>query len=215
MSWSPYVDNGGTALAVAGKGYAIICADRRISLGYAIQTRESSKACQLTTKAILASCGMQADRNTLHSVLKAHMQTYQLNHGKEMSVRAISQMLSRTLYYRRFFPYYTFNLLAGLTDDGEGYVYSYDAIGSYEEQRHSCTGSGSLLAMPLLDNRVLKQHDTKEKEKKLLTLEEALSLVKETINGVTERDIHTGDGADIYIITEKGVKYEFFELRKD
>jgi len=172
--WSPYLDNGGTAIAVAGRGYAIICADRRVSLGYAIQTRECSKMSQLTKKAVLASCGMQSDRNTLHSVLKAHMQTYELNHGKEMSVRAISQMLSRTLYYRRFFPYYTFNLLAGLTDDGEGYVYSYDAIGSYEEQRHSCTGSGSILAMPLLDNRVLKQHDTKTKEKKIIDVRRSI-----------------------------------------
>ena len=103
--WMPYQNNGGTALALAGKGYAIIAADRRLSVGYSISSRESSKITKLTDKAVLASCGMQADRHSLHSVLTARMQMYKLEHGKEMSTHAISEMLSRTLYYKRFFVY--------------------------------------------------------------------------------------------------------------
>ena len=103
--WMPYQNNGGTSLALAGKDYAIIAADRRLSVGYSIQSRESPKITKLTKKAVLASCGMQADRHTLHSILNARMQMYRLEHGKDMTTHAISQMLSRTLYYRRFFVY--------------------------------------------------------------------------------------------------------------
>ena len=103
--WSPYQNNGGTSIALAGKDYAIIAADRRLSVGYSIATRESPKITKLTNKAVLASCGMQADRHTLHSQLTARMRMYELEHGKEMSTHAISEMLSRTLYYRRFFVY--------------------------------------------------------------------------------------------------------------
>eukprot|EP00967_Tisochrysis_lutea_P017147 scaffold19404_cov24-Tisochrysis_lutea.AAC.1 len=43
---------------------------------------------------------------------------YQYNHNKPMSLPAAAQLLSNTLYYKRFFPYYTFNLVAGLDPEG-------------------------------------------------------------------------------------------------
>lgn len=56
------------------------------------------------------------------------------------------------LYQKRFFPFYTFNCLAGLDEQGNGVVYGYDAIGSYDKLKYVVQGSGQELIVPVLDN---------------------------------------------------------------
>ena len=47
---------------------------------------------------------------------------YHHEHGVVMSTSAIAAMLSTILYYRRFFPYYVYNILGGLDDEGTACV---------------------------------------------------------------------------------------------
>eukprot|EP00996_Jenningsia_fusiforme_P001658 NODE_2529_length_1176_cov_37.669033_g2310_i0.p1 GENE.NODE_2529_length_1176_cov_37.669033_g2310_i0~~NODE_2529_length_1176_cov_37.669033_g2310_i0.p1 ORF type:complete len:253 (+),score=44.68 NODE_2529_length_1176_cov_37.669033_g2310_i0:151-909(+) len=214
--WSPYVNNGGTCLALAGKGYAIVAADTRLSVGFGIHSRTATKILPITSSVVLASGGMQADRATLHKNIGLRLDWYQYqNSGKFPSVQAISQLLSTMLYQRRFFPYYTFNLLAGIKENGEGVVYSYDAVGCTEPLSYGCTGTGESLIEPLLDNQILRLHNSKVNGAADLNLEEALNLIKDAFTSAAERDIYTGDGVEIFVITPEGTKKELFELRHD
>jgi len=212
--WSPYVNNGGTTLAVAGKNFVVIASDTRLSYGYSIHTRHMTKMCTLTNKTILVTSGMQSDMSTLHKILKTRMVRYVYDHRKSMSTPAIAQMLSNTLYYKRFFPYYTFNVLGGIDEEGKGAVYSYDAVGSYERCRYSSSGTGQTLIQPFLDNQVAKKNQEGVQIEDL-SVEEVLSLVKDTITSAGERDIYTGDHVDIGIITQEGIVYETFNLKYD
>jgi 20S proteasome subunit beta 6 len=200
-------------MAVAGDDYCIVAGDTRMSEGYSILSRSVSKLSQLNGTSVLASAGMQADACQLRKVLAIRLEEYKHKHGKEMGVNSIAQLLSNTLYFKRFFPYYTFNLLAGLDGEGKGAVYGYDAIGSFERMKYGVNGSGMTLIMPLLDNQVAFK--THQKNAHPLSIEEAIDLVKDCFTVAGERDIYTGDQVEIVIMTKEGTKIEMFQLKKD
>ncbi len=84
-------------------------------------------------------------------MLHAKLLTYEFDMGRKATLSSVALLLSRTLYSRRFFPYYTFNILGGLDENADGVVYGYDAIGSYEPRRYIASGSATSLILPILD----------------------------------------------------------------
>ncbi|GKU88369.1 hypothetical protein SLEP1_g2645 [Rubroshorea leprosula] len=192
-NWSPYDNNGGSCVAIAGADYCVIAADTRMSSGYNILTRDYSKICKL------------------HLI-------YQHQHNKQMSCPAMAQLLSNTLYYKRFFPYYAFNVLGGLDNEGKGCVFTYDAVGSYERVGYSSQGSGSTLIMPFLDNQLKSPSPLLLPAQDAVTPlseSEAVDLVKTCFASATERDIYTGDRLEIVVLNADGIRREYMELRKD
>ncbi|CAO2184397.1 unnamed protein product [Urochloa humidicola] len=199
--FDPYENNGGTCVAVAGADYCVVAADTRLSVGYSILTRNHSKISQLADKCVLASSGFQGDIKALQKNLAAKELVYEHNHNKKMSCPAMAQLLSNTLYYKRFFPYYAFNVLGGL--DSQGY---------------SAQGTGAALMMPVLDNQLKSPSPLLLPARDAVTplsQSEAVDLVKDVFASATERDIYTGDRLEIVVINSSGTHREFIELRKD
>jgi len=130
-----------------------------------------------------------------------------------MSTAAAAQLMSVTLYYKRFFPYYAFCMIAGLDETGKGSVFGYDAIGSFKRDDYGAMGSGQKYVVPILDNLI--GHKNRHDEKKKLTCEEAVAIMKDTFVVCAERDIYTGDSVEIKIIKKSGTTIETFQLKKD
>ena len=208
-----YEFNGGTILAVAGDDYVVLGADTRLSTGYSILSRRVSKAVSLTSTCVIGSGGCYTDIQTLHKNLQIRSAMYKHDHACEMGSAQVAQLLSTTLYGRRFFPYYAFNIVAGIDAAGKGVVYTYDAIGSFEPKTYAAQGSGQKLIIPVLDNLVGHKNRLDAQAKR--SLEDTVELVKDSFITAGERQINTGDAIELFLITKDGIETRVFELKKD
>jgi len=161
---------------------------------------------------------MKADATTLHRILKIRITMYQHAHRKEPNLTAIAQMLSEILYHKRFFPYYTFNVLAGVDDDGVGGCYHYDAIGSFERVEYTTSGSGSALTHAVLDNVISEDNKVpaaKRDKNTPIPADQLVDLCNDVMNSAAERDIYTGDGAEVFVITANGTAKRKYQMKED
>ncbi|KAH3705659.1 proteasome subunit beta type-1-like [Dreissena polymorpha] len=212
--FSPYSFNGGSVLAVAGEDFSVIASDSRLSEGFSIHTRDQPKTYQLTKNTVVGACGFHGDVLTLIKVLQARIKMYYHEHTKDMSTTAVAAMLSTILYYRRFFPYYVYNIVAGIDDEGKGCVFSFDPVGSYERETFRAGGSASSMLQPLMDNQVgFKNQPAMERTP--LTKDQVIKIVRDGFISAAERDIYTGDEVVINIVTKDGIEVRRFPLRRD
>ncbi|XP_073401206.1 proteasome subunit beta type-1-B-like [Dendrobates tinctorius] len=212
--FNPYTFNGGTVLALAGEDFAIVASDTRLSEGYSIHSRDTPKCYKLTDKTVIGCSGFHGDCLTLTKIIEARLKMYKHSNNKTMTSGAIAAMLSTILYSRRFFPYYVYNIIGGLDEDGKGAVYSFDPVGSYQRDAYKAGGSASAMLQPLLDNQI-GYKNMQNVEQLPLTLEKAQQLVKDVFISAAERDVYTGDSLKISIVTKDGVREESVSLRKD
>ena len=211
--FNPYVLNQGTVAAIAGTDFCKVVGDTRCSLGYSILSRDLTKITKLTDKCVIATSGMRADAIALHKTLITNVKQYKAKYHKLPEISAIAQMLMNTLYGRRFFPFYTFNLLCGVDSEGKGAIYGYDAIGSYDRVNCGAMGSGSELVVPILDNQV-KDHNVMDPVAPA-DAQFVENILRDSMHAATERDIYTGDNLDIVTIDKDGVHFQKEKMRGD
>merc|ERR1712059_140418 len=120
--FSPYSDNGGSVVAIAGDDFVVIASDTRLSgHGYAILSREQPKLFKLSDSTVLGTTGCWCDILTFCKVAEMRLKTYRHTHNRPMTTPAVAQMTATMLYHKRFFPYYISNILAGLDLEGRGW----------------------------------------------------------------------------------------------
>ena len=165
---------------------------------------------------MLACSGFHADGYHLAQRLLQNIEMYKAQHQQDMSTESLAQLLSTILYSKRFFPYYAFCILGGVDEEGVGCVYSYDPVGSFERRPFQAAGSGSQLIQPFLDNIVGKgnqQGVTYNVDQ--VSLDWAKKVVDDGMTSATERDIHTGDAYQLFVVTKDGVQLQGMPLKKD
>ncbi|CAK9297641.1 unnamed protein product [Gordionus sp. m RMFG-2023] len=215
--WYPYVNHGGSIIAIAGDNFSVLGTDMRLSEDASgeIMSRHQSKAYKLTPTTMLGLCGFHGDVNYLLGQLEYSIKIYTRENYTTISTPALASMLACTLYNRRFFPLYVYNLLVGLDDEGKGCMFSFDPVGSYERESYKAGGSAAAMLQPILDNQIGNKNQNNIIVKIPLTPERAVSVVRDSFISAAERDVLTGDGITIHIITKDGITTKTEILRGD
>mmetsp|Transcript_3654 Transcript_3654/g.8742 ORF Transcript_3654/g.8742 Transcript_3654/m.8742 type:complete len:252 (+) Transcript_3654:87-842(+) len=208
-----YQNNGGTVLGISSKNFSLIASDTRFSLGMTLPTRSTTRIIKICSNIILASAGMYSDIFFLQNLIQIGIKKFKNENLEKCLVSSCAFYLSYILYCKRFFPYYSFNLLAGLEKNREGSCFCFDAIGSFEKTSFCCVGNGQSQVQPILDGIFQKKSLLEKKD--FRTMLNAKSCIKEIFLKIAKRNISIGDGLQIFIVTKKGIFIENHFLKLD
>lgn len=187
---------GTTTVGLLGKGFVVLAAERKATMGYLVASKHTKKIIELDKHAGMTIAGSVGDAQALERYIKAEMKLYELEESRKISIKAVATLVSNILYARSYFPYYVQLLIGG--HDSEPRLFSFDPTGSViEEKDYFSTGSGSVMALGVLE----------DKYKEGIDLEGTKKLAVRAVKAATERDIASGgSGIDLAVITPKGFK---------
>src|SRR3989339_318742 len=191
---------GTTTVALVCKEGAVLCADKRVTSGYLVAYKKYEKIVPITDNIAVTVAGTVSDVQLLTKLLKAELKLKDLRTNRVVSVKEAVNLLSTMVYnnIRKFsmIPGVSHFILGGKDEEGI-HVYDIGADGSVTYiDDYTSSGSGSVMAYGVLETLY----------KKDLTVEEGIKLGAKAINAAVQRDIASGNGIDIVVITKDTLK---------
>ena len=192
-AWMP----GATTVGAVFKDGVILASEKRVTYGNFIMSKGGRKVFKITDQIGVACAGLVGDMQILAKEMQAQANLYSMDVGRKISVRSSAKLLANVLFNRRYSPLFTQTIVGGLDDEGAS-LYVLDVLGSLIPDKYAVVGSGTEIAMGVLE----------EGYKETLSLKEAKDLITRSIKSAVSRDSMSGDGIDFLIITKEGVTEE-------
>jgi len=192
---------GTTTVGVVCQDGVTLATDTRVTMGFFVAHKQGKKVYQIDDHLAMTIAGIVADAQNVVEILKANATLFKLNNRRPMPVAAASRLTANILFSNRYLPLGLQAIIAGVDAEGAS-IYALDPFGSItEEKTFYSTGSGSPIALGILENGY----------KKGITVEEASSLVVRAVKAAMKRDAASGNSFDVAVITKKGYR----ELNED
>jgi proteasome beta subunit len=191
--WVP----GATTVGVVCADGVILASEKRVSYGYLVVSKGGKKVFKITDRIGAACAGLVSDMQILVREVEAYANLFGLDFNRPISVRSAAKLMSNLLFARRLAPLITQTIVGGIDEEGAS-LYVLDILGSVIPDKYAVVGSGTEIAMGLLE----------EGYNEKMTVEEARDLVVRAIKSAISRDTMSGDGIDFLFITKDGTKEE-------
>jgi proteasome beta subunit len=188
---------GATTIGAVFQDGVILASEKRVAYGYLIVSKGVKKVFKITDQIGAACAGLVGDMQILAKEVEAQANLYSMDVGRKVSVRSAAKLMANILFNRRYAPLITQTIVGGLDEEGPS-LYVLDVLGSLIPDKYAAVGSGTELAIGVLE----------EAYKEDMKLKEIKDLVTRAIKSAISRDVMSGDGIDFLIITKEGVTEE-------
>jgi len=194
---SEYYLPGATTVGIVCKDGVILAAERRVTYGYFVMSKSGKKVFKIADKIGAACAGIVADMQILTREVGAYLNLYTYEREQSVTVHTAAKLMGSMLFERRYFPYITQTIVGGI-DEGGARLFVLDPLGSVIEDKFTAVGSGSEIAMGLLETEF----------KEGMSIEEGKGLARKAVKAASARDIGSGEGLDMLVITNTGIREE-------
>ena len=184
---------GTTTVGIKADDGVVMATDMRASLGGMVSSKDVQKVEEIHPRGALTIAGSVSAAQNLISTLRAETSLYEARRGKDMSMEALSTLTGNLLRSGAFFVVQP--ILGGVDDEG-AHIYSIDALGGTTEEEYTVTGSGSQYALGVLE----QEYDDD------ITIDEAKTIAAKAIQSAVERDLASGNGINVAVVTDDGVE---------
>jgi proteasome beta subunit len=196
MGEEPYMP-GATTVGLVCKDGVLLASERRYSYGTFVMSKVAKKVFRITDNIGVACAGIIGDMQVLAREALAYMNIYRYERGREGTVKNAAKVMVNLLTSRRMLPYLAQTIIGGV-DEGKPDLYVLDPIGSVLGDKFAAVGTGAEVAMGVLESEYRDG----------LSVEEAKPIIMRAVKSAVARDISSGDGLDLMIITHTGIKEE-------
>ncbi|OAV96254.1 proteasome component PUP3 [Puccinia triticina 1-1 BBBD Race 1] len=198
--------NGGSVVAMVGKGCVAIACDLRLGNQALTVACNFEKVFQVTDKMFVGLPGLASDTFTLKNVFRHRVNMYKMKEERVIEPQTMAHLISSTLYQKRFGPYFVEPVVAGLDSKNEPFIAATDLIGCINFAKDfvvSGTASSKLFGMA----EALWEPD--------LAPEDLFETISQTLLNAVDRDAYSGWGAVVWIIEADQVTKRVLKSRMD
>jgi len=123
--------NGSAIVAMAGENCVAIASDTRYGVRQlSTMGCQRQKVFQLTDQTFVGLAGLATDVQTMSQLLDFRIKLYSLREERQMQPSVVGNLIGSMLYEKRFGPYFTEPVVAGLDKDKKPYLCTFDFIGA-------------------------------------------------------------------------------------
>lgn len=204
MSISEY--NGSAIVAMAGKECFAIGSDLRFGVQFQTLATDYKKVYKIHDQLFLGLGGLGTDSQTLFELFRFKHNLYKLREERAMRPATFGQLVSSTLYEKRFGPYFAQPVIAGLEKDGSVFLAGTDSIGALETAKDFMVGGTAPESLLGICESFWKPD---------MGPEELFETTSQCLLSGADRDALAGWGAIIYIVTKDAVVARTLKGRMD